>query len=38
VEALMSAQHHKACYDWIAIQSQLDLAVGTEILEMMMPL
>ena len=33
MEALMSAQHYKTCYDHIALQSQLDLVVGTEILK-----
>ena len=33
MEALMSAQHYKACYDHIALQSQIDLLVGTEILK-----
>ena len=32
VEALMSAQHFKTRYDHIALQSQLNLLVGTEIL------
>ena len=32
MEALMSAQHYKACYDHIALQSQLNLLVGTEVL------
>lgn len=31
VEALTSAQHYKASYDYIALQSQLQLLVGTEI-------
>lgn len=31
MEALMSAQHYKVCYDHIAIQSQLNVIVGTEI-------
>jgi outer membrane protein len=31
VEALMSAQHYKTCYDHVALQSQLCLVVGTEI-------
>jgi outer membrane protein len=31
MEALMSAQHYKARYDHIALQSQLDLVVGTEV-------
>ena len=33
MEALMSAQHYKARYDHIALQSQLNLLVGTEILK-----
>ena len=33
MEALMSAQHYKARYDHIALQSQLNLVVGTEILK-----
>ncbi|MFH0998837.1 MAG: TolC family protein [Pseudomonadota bacterium] len=33
VEALMSAQHYKTRYDHIAMQSQLELVVGTEILK-----
>lgn len=32
MEALMSAQHYKARYDHIALQSQLNLVVGTEVL------
>ncbi len=31
MEALMSAQHFKARYDHIALQSQLNLVVGTEV-------
>ncbi|MCF3649196.1 TolC family protein [Synoicihabitans lomoniglobus] len=31
IEALMTAQHYKALYDHIALQSQLQLVVGTEI-------
>ena len=31
VEALMSAQHYKTCYDHVALQSQLNLVVGTEV-------
>ncbi|MBI5691805.1 MAG: TolC family protein [Verrucomicrobia bacterium] len=31
MEALMSAQHYKARYDHLALQSQLSLAVGTEV-------
>ena len=30
MEALMSAQHYKPRYDHIALQSQIDLLVGTE--------
>ncbi len=33
MEALMSAQHFKACYEHIALLSQLNLIVGTEVLE-----
>jgi outer membrane protein TolC len=33
MEALMSAQHYKARYDHIALQSQINLLVGTEILK-----
>lgn len=33
MEALMSAQHFKACYDHVALLSQLNLVVGTEILK-----
>ncbi len=33
MEALMSAQHYKISYDHIALQSQLQLLVGTEIAE-----
>ena len=33
MEALMSAQHYKARYDHLALQSQLNLIVGTEVLE-----
>ncbi len=32
MEALMSAQHFKARYDHLALQAQLDLLVGTEVL------
>ena len=32
-EALMSAQHFKACYDHVALQSQIELLVGTELLK-----
>jgi outer membrane protein TolC len=31
MEALMSAQHYKTCYDHVAIRSQLNLVVGTEV-------
>lgn len=31
VEALMSAQHYKACYDYAALLSQLNVVVGTEV-------
>jgi outer membrane protein TolC len=33
IEALMSAQHYKMCYDHIALQSQLELVVGTAVLK-----
>jgi hypothetical protein len=33
MEALMSAQHYKVRYDHLALQSQLALIVGTEVLE-----
>lgn len=33
MEALMSAQHYKAGFDYITLQSQLNLVVGTEILK-----
>jgi len=33
MEALMSAQHYKTRYDHIALQSQLNLLVGTEVLK-----
>lgn len=33
VEALMSAQHYKTRYDNLALQSQLNLLVGTEVLK-----
>lgn len=33
IEALMSAQHYKISYDYLALQSQLQLLVGTEIAE-----
>jgi outer membrane protein TolC len=32
-EALMQAQHYKARYDHVALQSQLNLLVGTEVLK-----
>lgn len=32
MESLMSAQHYKAGYDHVALQSKLDLVVGTEVL------
>lgn len=32
VEAVMAAQHCKVCYDHLALQSQLNLLVGTEVL------
>lgn len=35
VEALMKAQHYKTCYDHLALQSQLSLLVGTEVLKKM---
>jgi outer membrane protein TolC len=37
MEALMSAQHYKARYDHIALQSQLNLLVGTEIMNRFQP-
>jgi outer membrane protein TolC len=37
MEALMSAQHYKARYDHIALQSQLQLLVGTEFLKKIQP-
>jgi len=37
MEALMSAQHYKARYDHIALQSQIDFLVGTEILKRIQP-
>jgi outer membrane protein len=37
MEALMCAQHYKARYDHIALQSQLNLLVGTEILKRIQP-
>ena len=37
VEALMTAQHLKTRYDYVALQSQLSLAVGTEILRQLQP-
>jgi outer membrane protein len=33
MEALMSAQHYKARYDHLALQSQMNLIVGSEILD-----
>jgi outer membrane protein TolC len=33
IEALMSAQHYKTRYDHVALQSQMNLVVGTEILK-----
>jgi outer membrane protein TolC len=33
MEALMSAQHYKARYDHIALQSQINMLVGTEVLK-----
>jgi len=36
-EALMSAQHFKACYDHVALQSQIELLVGTELLKRLQP-
>jgi outer membrane protein TolC len=33
MEALMQAQHYKAVYDHLALQSQLNLLVGTEVLK-----
>jgi outer membrane protein TolC len=33
MEALMSAQHYKTTYDHLALQSQMDLLVGTEVLK-----
>ncbi|BBO83263.1 hypothetical protein DSCO28_38290 [Desulfosarcina ovata subsp. sediminis] len=33
MEALMSAQHYKTCYEHVALLSQLDLVVGTEVLK-----
>ncbi len=35
MEALMCAQHYKVRYDHIALQSQLNLVVGTEVLKKM---
>jgi hypothetical protein len=37
MEALMSAQHFKARYDYAAILSELGLAVGKEIGERLAP-
>jgi hypothetical protein len=33
MEALMCAQHYKTRYDHIALQSQLNLLVGTEVMK-----
>jgi outer membrane protein TolC len=33
MEAMMSAQHYKARYDHVALRSQLDLVVGSQVLE-----
>ena len=33
MDSLMSAQHYKALYDHIALQSQLTLVVGTEVMK-----
>jgi hypothetical protein len=33
MEALMQAQHYKARYDHIVLQSQIDLLVGTEMMK-----
>jgi hypothetical protein len=33
MEALMQAQHFKARYDHVALESQLNLLVGTEVLK-----
>jgi outer membrane protein TolC len=37
VEALMSAQHYAARYQYIALLSQLNLIVGTEVLQKLNP-
>lgn len=37
MEALMSAQHYKTSYDVLVLQSQLNLLVGTEVLERIGP-
>ena len=37
VEALMSAQHFKTRYDHLALQSQLNLLVGTEVIRRLEP-
>jgi len=37
MEALMCAQHYKARYDHLALQSQLDLLVGTELIKRFQP-
>ncbi len=34
VAALMAAQYYKACYDHIALQSQLNLRIGSNVLDM----
>jgi outer membrane protein len=34
MEALMSARHYKTCYEHVALLSQLNLVVGTEVLKM----
>lgn len=34
MEALMSAQHYKACYEHVALLSRLDLVIGAEVLKM----
>ncbi len=33
IESLMSARHYRICYDYLSLLSELDLVVGTEILE-----
>jgi outer membrane protein len=37
MEALMAAQHYKARYDHVALQSQLSLAVGAEVARQLQP-